>query len=155
MLKAELSGQTVNKAEHNRGLQERLNARSKGSIEFKHANISAALLALGDLPYIDGYKPRSNYQSLLEQVILERLTIEPDFLDRAAAGPVVQPRDAPATQFADLTGLEVEPPEPVEDPGLGQPTFARADAGSRIVLLKDLRAPAAPPRRTDRPSSRR
>src|SRR4249919_271239 len=78
MLRAELSGQAVNKADHNRRLRERLTTRSKGSIEFKHANISAALLSLGELPYIEGYKPRSNYQSMLEQVILERISIEPD-----------------------------------------------------------------------------
>ncbi|HEX5071284.1 MAG TPA: hypothetical protein VFV78_13795 [Vicinamibacterales bacterium] len=54
MLRAELSGDPVNKKEHNRRLQQRLNDRSAGSIEFKHANISAALLNLGDLPYIDG-----------------------------------------------------------------------------------------------------
>jgi hypothetical protein len=69
MLEAELSGQAVNKAERNRRLQKEL-GRSKGSIEFTHANISAVLLNLGDLPYIDGYKPRSNYQQL-EQVVLE------------------------------------------------------------------------------------
>lgn len=76
ILRAELSGEPVNKTAHNRRLQQEI-ARSKGSIEFKHANISAVLLNLGDLPYIDGYKPRGNYQHLLEQVVLERLTIEP------------------------------------------------------------------------------
>src|SRR5262245_54005637 len=91
MLRAELSGDSVNKLEHNRNLQKQL-GRSKGSIEFKHANISAALLNIGDLPYIDGYKPRSNYQQLLEQVILERLSIEPDFFERLSSTPVVQPQ---------------------------------------------------------------
>jgi hypothetical protein len=47
MLQAELSGQPVNKAERNRRLQQQIH-RSKGSIEFKHANISAVLLHLGD-----------------------------------------------------------------------------------------------------------
>ena len=33
-----------------------LDGRSKGSIEFKHQNVSAVLVDMG-LPYIDGYKP--------------------------------------------------------------------------------------------------
>jgi hypothetical protein len=46
MLRLELDGQTY-KAERNRSLRGRLDARSKGSVEFKHQNISAALLELG------------------------------------------------------------------------------------------------------------
>lgn len=42
MLADDLAGQEVNKAEHNRALQ-RLTRRSKGSVEFKHQNISAVL----------------------------------------------------------------------------------------------------------------
>jgi len=42
MFGKELTGQLVNKAERNRALQE-LTGRSRGSIEFKHQNISAVL----------------------------------------------------------------------------------------------------------------
>ena len=87
-------------------------------------------------------KPRSNYQSLLEQVILERLAVEPDFFDRAATGPVVQPRDAPSTSFDNVSDLEVDPPEPVEEPGVGQPAVARAAAGSRIRKIDFVRLDA-------------
>src|SRR5215831_6250572 len=118
MLRAELSRQSVNKAEHNRRLQQRLNGRSKGAIEFKHANISAILLSLGDLPYIDGYKPRGNYQQLLEQVVLERLTIEPDFFERLAAAPVVCPDSSAATDYTDLDALIEAPPEPFGESGI-------------------------------------
>lgn len=43
-----------------------LNGRSPGAIEFKHANISAILIEIG-FPYLDGYKPRGNYQELLRK----------------------------------------------------------------------------------------
>ena len=59
----ELEGNSFNKAEHNRSLQE-LVGRSRGSIEFKHQNISAVLLGLGQ-PWIEGYKPASNFQNAL------------------------------------------------------------------------------------------
>jgi hypothetical protein len=118
MLRAELSGEAVNKKEHNRRLRTQLDDRSSGSIEFKHANISAVLLNLGDLPYIDGYKPRSNYQQLLEQVVLERLAIEPDFFERFTTSPVVQPERAAPTDFSRVEDLIESPPDPVGEPGI-------------------------------------
>ena len=72
MLQKELTGQEYNKTEHRNRLIKLLNNRSDGSIEFKHQNISAALINLGS-PYIKGYKPRWNYQQLLEVKIQEYL----------------------------------------------------------------------------------
>ncbi len=73
MLRLELSGHRYNKAEHRRALMAQLNNRSDGSIELKHQNISAVLIEMG-LPYIDGYKPRFNYQrSLLPAAIADYL----------------------------------------------------------------------------------
>jgi hypothetical protein len=72
MLERELTGLPVNKAEHNRQLVVLLNNRSRAAVEFKHANISAALIDLG-YPYIEGYKPRSNYQELLLEVLTEQV----------------------------------------------------------------------------------
>jgi hypothetical protein len=43
MLEKELLGKPFNKAEHHRSLAPKLAGRSDGSIEFKHANISAVL----------------------------------------------------------------------------------------------------------------
>lgn len=57
MLKHELLREPYNKKDHNRHLQELLNNRSAGAIEFKHCNISAVLLELGFV-CIDGYKRR-------------------------------------------------------------------------------------------------
>jgi hypothetical protein len=72
MLEREQRGESVNKAEHNRDLRGEI-GRSRGSIEFKHANISAALLDLGFPLIIDGYKPRYNFQGLLRDVVAEQL----------------------------------------------------------------------------------
>jgi len=73
MWEQELRGEEYNKAEHNRLLQKIIPARSRGSIEKKHQNISAVLWHLG-YPYIDGYKPLPRYQGLLREVVEHRLT---------------------------------------------------------------------------------
>lgn len=74
MLRLELSDIAYNKAEHRRNLLPLLNNRSEGSIEFKHQNISAVLAILGQ-PFIKGYLPRYNYQRLLEDKVIDYLTI--------------------------------------------------------------------------------
>lgn len=55
MLIQQFYGQAVNKAEHNRRLRERLQGRSKGSVEFKHANISAVLDEMGFPTFLKGW----------------------------------------------------------------------------------------------------
>src|SRR5712691_3536280 len=73
MLNRWLRGESFSKAEHNRRLRKLLADRSRGSIEWKHQNISAVLIELG-YPYLAGYKPRFNYQNLLRTVIEQRLS---------------------------------------------------------------------------------
>lgn len=73
MLTLELKGQHYSKAEHRRNILPLLNNRSEGSIEFKHQNISAILVSLGQ-PFIKGYLPRFNYQKILENTVLDYLT---------------------------------------------------------------------------------
>lgn len=93
MLASELAGTPYNKAAHRRALLPLLNGRSEQSIEFKHANISAALLDAG-FPYIAGYKPRSNYQALLAEVLAERMAGSAQLQEVAAADadrPIVVP----------------------------------------------------------------
>lgn len=63
MLELDLSRHSYVKAQHNAALQS-LTGRSRGSIEFKHQNISAVLMELG-MPWIPGYKPMANYQTKL------------------------------------------------------------------------------------------
>lgn len=89
MLTQELAGQSYNKSDHRRVLSSKLDGRSAGSIELKHQNISAILLELG-CPYIPGYKPRSNFQSLLFEVVEERVARDSLF-NRAALSAAEQP----------------------------------------------------------------
>jgi hypothetical protein len=72
MLSKELRGESYNKTAHRQALRRLLNDRSEGSVERKHANISA-ILREARFPWIDGYKPLSNYQDRLADVVLERL----------------------------------------------------------------------------------
>lgn len=107
MLEHELRGESYNKREHNRRLRQQLHGRSAGAIEFKHANISAILIELG-FPYIEGYKPRANYQELLKQEVASRLNIDAS-LARAAAVAVESPvHDKPP--FPELSEILVPAP---------------------------------------------
>jgi len=108
MLAKELAGQPYNKAEHRRHLQPLLNNRSEQSIEFKHANTSAVLIELG-FPYISGYKPRSNYQSLLFEVVSERLAGQHHLLKLAAED--VQ-RSIVVPTVDDILKVLTDPPKP-------------------------------------------
>lgn len=74
MLRMELAGERVNKAEFNRTLQA-ATGRSRGSIEFKHCNISSVLEQLRSF-YINGYKPRSNVQQSLRAEVERRLAVD-------------------------------------------------------------------------------
>src|SRR5829696_3036156 len=105
MFEAELRGEPYSKAEHRRQLVRLLNGRSEQSVEFKHANISAVLIELG-FPYIGGYKPRSNYQRLLAEVLAERLADQQQLVRVVAedADKVVVP------MFDELLGALVDPP---------------------------------------------
>ncbi len=71
MLQMELRGGKFSKIERNRALQEQI-GRSKGSIEYKHQNISAVMERLG-LPFVLGYKPARNYQAKLFETIEKQL----------------------------------------------------------------------------------
>lgn len=139
MLVKELAGEPYSKTAHRQRLAPQLHGRSDGSIEFKHSNISAVLVGFG-LPYIDGYKPRGNYQQLLEAKVLEYLTVHDDLIPRLADSPVVNPTQAevPAKPF----GAMVEsPPERLEPgPRVWSPEarvvkvdFVRRDAQNRVL----------------------
>lgn len=117
MLSKELAGQVYSKAEYRRGLQVKLNNRSEGSIEFKHQNISAILIEMGQ-PYIKGYKPAANYQYQLRQVVLAYLAANQQQLELINAGA-----DLPVHEQAAVVNwssvLDLESPElvpSVKDP---------------------------------------
>lgn len=106
MLTMELTGQSYSKTEHRRRLQRALNNRSEPAIELKHQNISAILIEL-HCPWISGYKPRKNYQSLLFDVVEDRLKHHSLF-DQAAQTAVQTPAVVPSLPAFD--GIVVEPP---------------------------------------------
>ena len=71
MLRGELRGERYSKAEHNRALQDRI-GRGRGAIEFKHQNVTAVLMGLGE-PWIEGYKPAPNFQGSLVTAVVRAL----------------------------------------------------------------------------------
>lgn len=82
MLAADIVGRTYSKAEHNRRLQTII-GRPRGSIEYKHQNISAVLKGLGE-DWIPGYKPAFNFQASLVDAVVRWLQRHPDWLAPAA-----------------------------------------------------------------------
>lgn len=93
MLADELIGKAFNKTEHRNNLKVFLNNRTDGSIEFKHQNISAVLIKLG-LPFIKGYKPKWNFQQILEEIIIEYVSnqkniLEPKFIQFAESKDIL------------------------------------------------------------------
>jgi hypothetical protein len=140
MLGHELAGARVNKSEHNERLRAVMQRRSKGSVEFKHANISA-VLTLHGYPYIDGYKPRSNFQALLEQVVLEYLEVHRDFFDPLIGGPLLNPTTSPDPRTIEVDRLVEAPPENMTVPQtVWSPTarLARFDFVARDAENRDL-----------------
>jgi hypothetical protein len=111
MLVAEATGRDYSKAGHRRALIKRLNpGRTESAIEFKHQNISAAMINLG-LPYIRGYLPRGNYQAALATEIQRRLEADPSLLTQiipprssSDGGGTLQLTDAPPTRARTRAG---------------------------------------------------
>ena len=111
VLSDELAGRNYNKAAHNRSLQQSL-GRSKGSIEFKNCNISAALMGFG-LPYVRGYQPRFNFQISLAEAISRWLAQNPAF-DSAGAMADTQVFAEPPSLFFSLPPTMQNAPPPAE-----------------------------------------
>jgi hypothetical protein len=135
MLSAELVGVPYNKAMHRRVLMRLLNSRSEQAIEFKHANVSAVLIDLG-FPYIAGYKPRSNYQQLLYDVVCDRLAENPRLLNVAAADadlPIVVP------EVDDILSVLTSPPTTSEPDRAAQQSQVRQRSFSTNYLEREAR----------------
>lgn len=131
MLTLELAGQQYNKTEHRRSLIRSLNDRSEGAIERKHQNISAILIEIG-CPYIAGYKPLGNYQSLLYEVVADRLKSNEQF-DRTALAAVQMPAAMPL--IADFSKIVVEPPELTRS--AREPTIHTYPSKDRLAVKRD------------------
>ncbi len=104
MLVKEIGGISFTKTHHNAALQ-KMTGRSRGSIEFKHQNISAVLVRLG-LPWIIGYKPLHNYQKALLDGIERYLDIKPE--------PISIDTDNASVGFLEAPTLFYDAPPPFE-----------------------------------------
>lgn len=132
MLSDELTGRPFNKAEHNRSLQEMIR-RGRSSIEFKHQNISAVLLGLGQ-PWIDGYKPAANFQHALVDGVLRWLEARPDWLAPPTAS------EAGAEAVRELPPLWIGPPPTHRnEPPAIDPQFMAAIGRKYDVAGRDAR----------------
>lgn len=81
MLRLEAAQQRHTKSEFNAQLRQKLSGRSKGSVELKFQNISAVLHGL-ELPFVQGYKPRSNAQLLLRQAVQQYILDQPGLVSQ-------------------------------------------------------------------------
>ena len=112
MLSLELAGRSFNKAERNRALQG-LIGRGRGSIEYKHQNVSALLKGLGET-WIGGYKPAFNYQQSLEHAVVRWLAAHPDWLMRVPPVGFATQLDNPAALWIGPPPTMSNAPEPAE-----------------------------------------
>jgi hypothetical protein len=108
MLDDELHGRPYNKTDHRKNLVKKLDDRNEKAIEFKHCNISAVLMDIG-LPFIDGHKPRKNYQQLLYDEVVGHLDLNPNVLRRVESEAEALPRKGTTKAF-DYDQEPVDPP---------------------------------------------
>ncbi len=135
MLTLELNGQRYSKTEHAKGLMQKLEGRNRQSIEFKHCNISAVMLALG-YPYINGYKPRGNYQGMLQDVVEAQAQAHADLQDAAQAA-VLRPAAAVASAIGGSVWVSMPRTSRVrEAPATYAPRFS---AAKRDYLAQESR----------------
>lgn len=85
MLADDRAGRSYNKAAHNRVVQAKT-GRPRGSIEYKHQNISAVLKALGE-DWIPGYKPAFNFQTSLIDAVVRGLDRAPVHQTKKSGAP--------------------------------------------------------------------
>ena len=135
MLELELNGQRYNKTEHANALMRKLNGRSRPSVEFKHCNISAVLIALG-YPYIDGYKPRGNYQAMLVDAVEAQLDSNHE-LQAAVQAAVLRP--ATAMAVADPVNVWVPAPKPSKVKETASKYLPRFSPAKRDYLAQEAR----------------
>ncbi|MBD8526897.1 DUF3883 domain-containing protein [Pseudomarimonas arenosa] len=139
MLSYELNGQRYSKTEHAKALLQKLRGRSRASLEFKHCNISAVMIEFG-YPYIAGYKPRSNYQALLGDIVEAQLATNhgvQDAVQSAVERPAVE------VAVADIGAVWMSPPKSarVHEPQArynARPSMAQRDYLAREARNQSL-----------------
>lgn len=107
MLATELRGDAFTKTAINADVQ-LLTGRSRGSIEYKFQNISAVLIDFRH-PFVNGYKPASNYQDSLVEAVLDGLARHPEVEASALASMT-----APVADDCLVPDLRLTPPPPAE-----------------------------------------
>jgi hypothetical protein len=135
MLTQELAGQSYNKTEHRRALQQKLDNRPEGAIERKHQNISAILLELG-CPWIAGYKPLSNYQRLLFEIVEQQVAVNPLF-DQVALKAADQPAAPPL--LSDFKKVLVPSPTVSQRAKQERAPYLREQGFKRDYLAREAR----------------
>ena len=132
LLSAELAGQRLVKADLLRDLERDLPARTRGSIEYKLANISA-VMDESQLPWVEGYKPAPHYQRALLEVARDawrrnlRVAERLDDYQAAAVAP-------PSVGEVATEDVQTEPPHidrPLKKPNI-------AVNGSAMGALRDF-----------------
>jgi hypothetical protein len=93
------------------------------------------------LPYIEGYKPRCNYQAILAAEVDSFLDQHADFLDKLASAPTLDRGQGKVLAAPDLAMTIEDPPEKIiapattSKPWLSRKArrmdFAERDAGNR------------------------
>ena len=68
------------------------------------------------LPYIEGYKPRSNYQSILATEVEAFLDQWPGFLQQLASSPTLNPTQPKPVAKPNLEDVIEDPPERIFAP---------------------------------------
>lgn len=107
MLQQELRGEPFVKTRVNESVQQST-GRSKSSVEFKFANVSAVLREMHH-PYVRGYQPRSNFQDSLRDAVLRRVGASQALAESAleAAARTAEPRTVLDWRLASAPVVEV------------------------------------------------
>lgn len=139
MLTLELAGIRFNKSARRRALTPKLNDRSEGAVEFKHQNISAVLLGLNQ-PWINGYKPASQFQLSLVDEVLRRADVFENWdhaIEAASEGVAQSGRSKQPRALRDPASLFVGPAPtlsnrpPEVDPSFSMQITRRYNAAER------------------------
>ena len=112
MLAEDFAGQRPNKTEHRRALMPRLRSRTEAAVEFKHRNVSAVLMGLGEV-WLPGYRPAVNVQAALEDAVERWLASNPAWLRRAPDENRAEPK-VPPLRVGPPPTLDNRPPKQVE-----------------------------------------
>lgn len=144
MLRRELQGEAFVKADVNRQLQKDL-GRARGSVEFKLANVSAALRDLS-FPFINGYKPYPNIQASLRDRVREEVLRSADLTEVAFDAMTRRMPDvAEGARWIEGAVPNAELPESAPGAHVGRWNFVALEAmnrdlglaGERAVLLRE------------------